>query len=965
MPGADAAMSLARWRRWLGATTGSGVVVPLLGMAAVIAVWLRYLATPGEVLQGDTAYSLGPGSGPEDAWSLWHVSHGSNLAATGRVVLMGVPYAVANLFGVGGGAVTRAQTVGFAVLGFLAAYLALRAFRSWDAASGATPCPVVWACGLGALVYVVNPFVLAHAHQLYFIAGYYALPAVVGLLVLAYARGACWPAVCAGVVFGLFGSSTPHYVLFTAAALAMVVIVQVARRGGQWRTRARETLLPFGLLSGIWLALYAPGWLPLLGGAIYGDVTGPDYAITGREVAELSASQTALATLSLASNHNFSSVQRLAGGGSIGWQLAALVPIAALAWVALTRWARSPSTRALVVLAALTAFQQAASAAPALEGAYQRLAAGAPFGWVFREADRSSGLLALPIAWGVASLAGQLGRSGGIGNRLRPLGMVLGVGTLASCLALWAAPSVWTFLWDREAFNWLPAELPAEYYETVDWINHELPRDGTVAVVVEQYRDVGWASSRRLAPFLPGSLRRERRNVFLPDRAPFGQVFATIPPAERPAWLAEQGVGYVLVVGDSAEGRAADEQFAATPGFEVLRTGEYLTVWKLDAAPIPRLTVRDGEDAVASGLEITEFGVSDYAGLISDARPAQASVALLQPFAGGWALTIGGQQVAPELLDGWAMRFPLPEGASGDLRLEYRLESWFRLGLIIAGGALAFAGMVGWMELSGRWRPIAAGRARAAGLARRARVSPAVAAVVAGVLAVGAVVASIDISREVALISDPKSDFALGPVPGVVEQRLVAPTGWLQTLVLSARTDPAASEDEALGLALVEARTGEVLREARFTAPRGADLGRVRIALAPLFLEADREVILRVWPLEGEHAAVLLGATRDSALPGGRLTISGEPAFVNQGLTLSWLTELSAFGLVRWAFVQAPWASLMGAAALALMASASALTAGALLRGGSSWLWRLALMVSSAAVAVLLVDLVLWQAPVA
>jgi arabinofuranan 3-O-arabinosyltransferase len=67
----------------------------------------------------------------------------------------------------------------------------------------------------------------------------------------------------------------------------------------------------------------------------------------------------------------------------------------------------------------------------------------------------------------------------------------------------------------------------------------------------------------------------------------------------------------------------------------------------------------------------------------------------------GWTATLDGERLEPARLDGWQQAFVLPEGAGGEVRLEYRPGQVHRTGLAVgAAAALLLAGLA-----VGRRRP--------------------------------------------------------------------------------------------------------------------------------------------------------------------------------------------------------------------------------------------------------------------
>src|SRR3990172_3123115 len=238
-------------------------IIPLAGLVAVLAAWSKVLLTPGDMNNGDLFQPLVLRPLIEHIYPSWHPTTGSNLIELMRTGLVPPFYAIDVLLRLGPEIDLRLKMVAVLTAAYASAYWFLRSAAGEPVAGRV-------ACALGSAFFAVNPWSILRMEHLMVLVQSAVVPLVLGLFATGLRTGSKRRIWGAGAVMALWGSTNPHYMVFTPAAIAVWTAWWVATGDAGSQPRLRRALGYGGLFAGSWFSAFAFALLPLLGTAIAG-----------------------------------------------------------------------------------------------------------------------------------------------------------------------------------------------------------------------------------------------------------------------------------------------------------------------------------------------------------------------------------------------------------------------------------------------------------------------------------------------------------------------------------------------------------------------------------------------------------------------------------------------------------------------------------------------------------------------
>jgi GT2 family glycosyltransferase len=381
----------------------------------------------------------------------------------------------------------------------------------------------------------------------------------------------------------------------------------------------------------------------------------------------------------------FTSLLRLAPGGGPGsWSVGWFLPIAAILAFTLVEGTGRPAIRYLVA-AVGGVFLAWASAAGDLPRALSN-----PAAYLAIAALAYSAL----VAYGLGS---ALPRMGGYAFGYRQLAVVVVVGLLIGGLGLQAALTArgdWAIGTGRLAPAWslVSSDSPSRAFRVL-WLGREsgepFPPPGGDPLSTLR---VGGVSLRYGLTDRNGvSMLDYGRDQRGPGYRYLQSVLGEIVSGDSDhagALLAPLGVRYVVsAAGDLPRivrrrlGGQVDLDLVPTLGLTVYQNQRALPEASFTSQPVYAQHALGG--VIAAGAVPPAVGptLGSRGTGFAGRAPSAGAVLLAGQYDGGWRLDAGGRSVGPNLIFGWAMRFPVP--AAGPVRVEYTSQTARRVEIAI------------------------------------------------------------------------------------------------------------------------------------------------------------------------------------------------------------------------------------------------------------------------------------------
>lgn len=387
---------LIKGPRWaIDGLSRQGTWLAIISLAFIAFFLVRpALNQPGLLFSGDFAFPFSLNNYWQDSVNTWSVSRGASVFGDLEHLfylgpIMGLTAAV------GGGMEVFLKiliVIPYLVAGLGMFFLGRRIFRENfpDLVRFRVPAALI-----AAAIYQINPWLLDHQPHYFLQVGYAFLPLTLLFTVIAWERKRFGWIFLAAAIFATT-TVTPHYMVYTAVALAIVFLVNILadlwRRN--WLVAGKRLVVTLGIIG--LAVIFSSFWLwPLLRVQLQAEAPlAPDYVL---RMDDISAANTQLSwstvfQLSVPDLKNTDShwVWQIAGFG---------LPVLSVAGFVLNyrrRWA-------IALMLLLMAAWSVPAVFIAFPGLYANMIYHLPFSWIFHDPSRTLGLVCL----GYGLLAGM------------------------------------------------------------------------------------------------------------------------------------------------------------------------------------------------------------------------------------------------------------------------------------------------------------------------------------------------------------------------------------------------------------------------------------------------------------------------------------------------------------------------------------------------------------------------------
>ena len=662
----------------------------VLGLVAVLGAYAPLLTEPGVILQVDLVYPLDAIDNFAGVHPIRSEPRGTVLAEPSRLPTVGLLVLVAGAMRWDSGAMFRALIIALVVVGYAGAFTLV-----WRAAGRTRPVAAQRALAAGAAIagtfYILNPYVYGRLHQVFLLQQYAILPWIVLGFALALRARSARAAAGTGLVFALFGSTSPHFVVLGWLLLGLMAAAWAVPMFGHGRLESRATLRVFAVCVLFFVLGLAPQWAPVVGAAVNGVSAapgGPAYEFTAESVLRHARFHDLLNTLTLTSQEFTHNTTQAEGLGALAWQMAALL-LAALAMVGAVagRRGRGRLTLALGAGALVAIMLNVAGTIPGLREAYSQTVVSLPFGFLFRDTEYAAGLLALSYAWGLALLVAAppiqpaQPRNATIWSVAATLGLALAVAVIAR-------PGLTNHIWADDGVTFRPVGLPADFRAAVDWTHSNVDSADRILVVSDFRAAPVWANGRTIGPFEYFS---QRSRATWSDKGRGDDLIDRVReagPGGVAAELGREGYRYVWVTADYPEGQEmrglADVSSRLHPGFE----SDLVSVYRV-TAPVAPLLEAVAADGGTAPVAVQREHATRWLATIPPGTVALRVHELYDPY---FRLNTETASILPER-DGIDMRF-VADDLEGPIEISHVLVPWATFGQWCAG-----LGLVAWLVM--------------------------------------------------------------------------------------------------------------------------------------------------------------------------------------------------------------------------------------------------------------------------
>ncbi len=660
-----------------------------LGVLVTLAASWRVVSTPGELVQGDLEYPFANEFWTRPYTSGWDTSYGSTLVNIQRTFTYAPWGLAAQAFDLSTEAASKFHWLSWQLLAVAAGYAGARLLLG---AQIRARHPVAVRAGLllAGLFWALNPWALARWEQLGVHVSAVLLPLLMGLVVSAAraetARARAHRALAAAATLAFAVSTSPHYMAIGALlALGWFVVAVTTARAD--RRSAATTAVVF---AGGYAVFAAFTLVPFAAALVGGSPAAPGYLDSLQETPSFENRHSILDTLALTGHHFFGPYLKPAAAALPGWHAAALLPAALVAYAL---W-RQPGQRRMLAYAAaaggVTALVQIASRLDATSAAYQHVVFNVPFGWVLREPNKFSGVLAVAYLPGIALAPAAFARDAP--PRLPAIGAVQ-TAALGIVLAAFMLPGIGRMMWDTHGISLVPERFPASFHSLPAEIDRRNAQGASrTFLALWDLRLPSWSSNRVL-----GNL--EGLAVTTPYAASGNsavgarlRVLLERDPAHAVDVARAQGVARVLVATGTPRGQATARRLRQTEGFEPEIGADYYEVFRTVDAAYPWVY----EHGPAGPVELPwkHDGMHRLVIDVPDDPPAghgERVVATQEFWDPMWTADLPGHAASVEPSEHGLLRVRLGPGSSGRLVLEFGLHR-----ALAAGHAITWAGLAAW-----------------------------------------------------------------------------------------------------------------------------------------------------------------------------------------------------------------------------------------------------------------------------
>ena len=590
----------------------------ILGLAIVAAVYGLIITQPGDLQQRDLYPSLFVERVIEHSvYPLWSPRGTFNIAGTGRLPITLILVGFAKLFALDGATYARLIILWIVFAAYTSGFFGFSLLSRWRSGGGSGGIPAgALICGVIA---AVNPWTIARLEHSWMMAQWAVVPIVVGTFAEGLRTGRKRWILGSALIMAAFGTTQPHYLVITTGMIFLTTVVIAVRGAG----KPVRSFTDLGLWVLILLPLSAHFIAPYAAAKLLAGTGDPAYTLTDQTLTTISRFQDLPGTLLGTGNFNWQSVLAPSGPERVIWSIAAwVVALMPLAAVLLAGWRRPAVT--LAAGAYLVAVFIAMSHWDATAELFQQAVNNVPGFWVFREPDRTAGL----IVWSQALSLGMVATSltAWRGPPPRALGRWALMAYLVAAAAFHAAPATANALWKSNESNYVPRSLPEDYRRVLQAVDRGAGPDGRILVASSDERAPPWDKTRILrlmeaASVASPSVTGDTRSPVPPSPVSgrWFEFFYSLPGDDAVEAARDAGFDRIVVVRDHDAGERAFVGISQTPGVRDIAAGPNIWAGELSAGGPP--TIATAFPILVTGLASTP-GANEAAVLANHSEAA-------------------------------------------------------------------------------------------------------------------------------------------------------------------------------------------------------------------------------------------------------------------------------------------------------------------------------------------------------
>ena len=465
------------------------IAVFTLGLAIVAAVYGLVLTQPGDLQQRDLYPSLFLERVVEHSvYPLWSPRGTFNIAGTGRLPITLILVGFAKLLALDGATYARLILLWIVFVAYTSGFFGFSLLSRWRPGGGGIVPAGALVCGVVA---AVNPWTIARLEHSWIMAQWAVVPVVVGVFAEGLRTGRKRWILGSALIMAAFGTAQPHYLVITTGVVFLTAaIVAVCGPGKPVRHFA-----DLGLWVLILLPLSAHLIAPYAAARFLAGTGDPAYTLTDQTLTTISRLQDLPGTLLGTGNFNWQDVLAPSGPERVIWSMAAWgIALTPLGAILLAGW-RRPAI-ALAAGGYLVAVFLSMSHWEWTAELFQRAVNDVPGFWVFREPDRTTGL----VVWSQALALGIIATSltAWRGPPLQTLGRWALMAYVALAAVFHAAPATANTLWKSNESNYVPKPLPEDYRRVLRAVDRSAGPNGRILVASSDERAPNWDKTRIL-----------------------------------------------------------------------------------------------------------------------------------------------------------------------------------------------------------------------------------------------------------------------------------------------------------------------------------------------------------------------------------------------------------------------------------------------------------------------------------
>lgn len=573
----------------------------ILGLAIVVAVYGLVMLKPGDLQQRDLYPSLFLERVVEHSvYPLWSPRGTFNIAGTGRLPITLILVGFAKLFALDGSTYARLIILWIVFVAYTSGFFGFSLLSRWRRQRGGSIPVGALVCGLVA---AVNPWTIARLEHSWMMAQWAVVPIVVGAFAEGLRTGRKRWILGSALLMAAFGTAQPHYLVITTGVVFLTAAVVAVYGTG----KPVRHLADLGLWVLILLPLSAHFIAPYAAARLLAGTGDPAYTLTDQTLTTISRFQDLPGTLLGTGNFNWQDVLAPPGRERVIWSMAAwIIALIPLGAILLTGWRRPAIALAaggylVAVLLSMSHWEWTAEM-------FQRAVNDVPGFWVFREPDRTTGL----VVWSQALALGMVATSltAWRGPRLRAVGRWALMAYLAAAAAFHAAPATVNALWKSDESNYVPKPFPEDYRRVLQAVDRSAGPNGRILVASSDERAPNWDKTRivrlmEASSIASPSITGDTRSPVPPSPVSgrWFEFFYSLPGDEAVAAARNAGFDRIVVVRDYDVGERTFSAISQAPGVRDVSAGPNIWAGELSEGGAP--TIETGLPILATDLTLT------------------------------------------------------------------------------------------------------------------------------------------------------------------------------------------------------------------------------------------------------------------------------------------------------------------------------------------------------------------------